>query len=139
MANTYPENPTPEDIEGWKNKYGDVFCIKFPEEYEWVDNPEYDPERTPQEGDTDETNPMQIKKVISPEVKCYLRPPDRKTLAAAQMVASVGSDIRFNETIINTCWLGGNPIIKTQDKYFLGAGRYVNQMIDIKEAELEKL
>lgn len=37
---------------------------------------------------------------------CYLRKPDRKILSAA-MKMSKDDPMKFNETILNNCWLGG--------------------------------
>lgn len=66
---------------------------------------------------------------------CYLRTPDRKTLSYA---ASVGSKdvIKFNEILLNSCWLGGSEEIKTNDTLFLSASGKLAELIEVKEAEL---
>lgn len=74
---------------------------------------------------------------ISVENKiCYLKKPDRKTLSFA---SQVGSDpMKFNEVILKNCWLGGNEEILTDDSLFLAAGAKLDQVIEIKQAELVK-
>jgi hypothetical protein len=69
---------------------------------------------------------------------CYLRTPDRKTLSYA---ASVGSKnaIKFNEIILNNCWLGGSEAIKTNDTLFLSVSGKLHELIEVKEAELVNL
>jgi len=68
----------------------------------------------------------------------YLRKADRKTIAAAQSIA--GSDaIRYNEILLENCWLGGDEIIKTDDAYFLGISSFLAELIQIKVGELKKL
>lgn len=70
---------------------------------------------------------------------CYLKPPDRKTLEYAQIANKNGGGMKFNEALLNNCWLGGDPEIKTDDAYFLGVGGVLAEIIDIKEAKLEKI
>lgn len=76
---------------------------------------------------------------ISVEDKvCYLKRPSRKTLAYASSVATK-DPIKFNEIILNGCWLAGDEEIKTNDTYFLGASAKLTDLIEVKEAELVKL
>jgi hypothetical protein len=69
---------------------------------------------------------------------CYLRKPSRKALGYA---SAVGKDnpLKFNEVILNDCWLGGDETIKTDDDLFLSVSGKIAELIEIKEAELEKL
>lgn len=68
----------------------------------------------------------------------YLRSPDRKTLSAA-MTLGQKDPIKFNETIINNCWLGGDEEIRTDDSYFLAAGGQIDKIIEVREASVKKL
>jgi hypothetical protein len=68
----------------------------------------------------------------------YLKKPDRKTLGYASTVGSK-DPIKFNEIILNNCWLGGSEDIKTDDSLFLSAGQVLADLIQVKEAELVNL
>jgi hypothetical protein len=68
----------------------------------------------------------------------YLKKPDRKTLSYATSVAAK-DPIKFNEIILNNCWLGGSEAIKTEDDLFLGVSGKLSELIEVKEAELVNL
>lgn len=68
----------------------------------------------------------------------YLRKPDRKILSAAS-AARKTSDVKSNEALLNNCWLGGSEEIRRNDDYFFSACTQLNELIEIKEAELVKL
>lgn len=93
---------TPEQIEAWKKKHGDVFCVTV--------------------GD----------KVA------YLKRPDRKTLGAAAVVGK-NNPMKYNEILLENCWLDGDPEIKTDDALFLGVSAKQGDLVEVKEAELKKL
>ena len=77
--------------------------------------------------------------VISVEdKKVYLRTPDRKTLSYASTLATK-DPLRFNEVILENCWLGGDEEIKTNDELFLAVSSKLPDLTQIKEATLEKL
>ena len=69
---------------------------------------------------------------------CYLKKPSRKALGYA---ATAGKDnpLKFNEVILNDCWIAGDEEIKTNDELFLSVSPKLNELIEIKETELEKL
>ena len=69
---------------------------------------------------------------------CYLHKPSRKTISYAS-VAGKTDPLKFNETILRQCWLGGSEAIRTDDDKFMSAGGVLDQLIEVKEAELEKL
>ncbi len=69
---------------------------------------------------------------------CYLRKPDRKILSYAGTVGTK-DPIKFNELLLQNCWLGGSEDIKTNDELFLGASAKLSELIQVKEAELVKL
>ena len=70
--------------------------------------------------------------------KVYLRTPDRKTLSYASTLATK-DPLKFNEVILDNCWLGGDEEIKTNDELFLAVSSKLPDLIQIKEATLEKL
>ena len=69
---------------------------------------------------------------------CYLRRVDRTTMAFAQ-ISSAGNPIRFNEIILENCWLGGDERFKTDDAFFLGISAKLDEIIEMRTTELEKL
>lgn len=69
---------------------------------------------------------------------CYLKTPDRKALSYASTVGAK-DPLKFNEVILNNAWLGGDEEIKTNDSLFLSAAQKLAEIIEVKEAELEKL
>lgn len=93
---------TPEEIQEWKDKHGDVYAIKA-------------------EGHI-----------------CYLHRPTRKAISYAS-VAGKTDPLKFNETLLRECWLGGSEEIRKNDDLFLAASGVLDKIIEIKEAELEKL
>lgn len=70
--------------------------------------------------------------------ECYLKPPSRKTLGYAS-VAARSNPLKFNEVLLNDCWLAGNEEIRTDDALFLSVGQTLDALLEVKEAELEKL
>lgn len=70
--------------------------------------------------------------------KCYLRKPDRKTLSAAAVIGK-NDPLRYNEILLNNCWLDGDEEIKTEDKYFLGISGRLAELVEVSEGELKKL
>lgn len=69
---------------------------------------------------------------------CYLKNPTRKALGYASM-AGKDNPMKFNEVILNECWLGGDEEIRTDDTLFLSVSGKIAELIEIKEASLEKL
>lgn len=65
----------------------------------------------------------------------YLKKPDRKVLGYAS-VAGKTDPIKFNETILSNCFIGGSEAIKTDDDLFFAAGVKLAEIIQVKEAEL---
>lgn len=78
-----------------------------------------------------------VYKITVEDKEGYLRKPDRKILA---YVGSIGQNpIKAAETMLNSCWLGGDEEIKANDACFLGASQKLGALIEIKAAELSKL
>lgn len=68
----------------------------------------------------------------------YLKKPDRHVLALASVEG--GKDpIKYNEILLRNCWLAGDEEIKKNDDLFFGASAKLQELIDIKEAELKEL
>lgn len=69
---------------------------------------------------------------------CILKQPSRQVLGAAS-IAGKDNPMKFNEVILNNCWVAGDEEIKTNDMLFLSASQKIGEIIELKEAELEKL
>lgn len=69
---------------------------------------------------------------------CYLRKPSRQELSGATVLAA-SDPMKFNETLLNDCWLGGAEVIKNDDDYFLSASGLLGDLIETKAAELKKI
>lgn len=70
--------------------------------------------------------------------ECYLHKPDRKTLGAASVIGNK-DPMKYNEVMLNNCWIEGDEIIKTNDAYFMGVSQVLASLIEVKEGELKKL
>lgn len=79
-----------------------------------------------------------VKDAANGDKSCVLKQPTRQILGAASQ-AGKDNPMKFNEVILNNCWLGGDEEIKTNDMLFLSASQKIGEIIEIKEAELEKL
>jgi hypothetical protein len=69
---------------------------------------------------------------------CYLKVPDRKVLGFARETSG-GNSVKFNETVIDNIFVGGDESIKIQDKYFFGLSAKVDDLIEIVNGELAEL
>jgi len=69
---------------------------------------------------------------------CFIKRPSRKTLSYASTVGTK-DPIKFNEIILNGCWLDGDAEIKTDDTLFMSASSQLAELMQFKTAELEKL
>ena len=68
----------------------------------------------------------------------YLKKPDRKTMSLAMFHAK-SNPIKFQETLLNGCWLLGDEEIKTDDSLFFAVAQKLDGLLEVKEAELKKL
>lgn len=73
--------------------------------------------------------------------KCaYLRMPDRNILGYATRVSTDEKNpLRFNEVLLQHCWLGGDEEIKKDDSYFFSASAQLDKLLVFKEATLKEL
>lgn len=69
---------------------------------------------------------------------CYLKKPSRKVLSAAATVGQKDA-LKYNEILLENCWIQGDDEIRNNDSYFLGVSGVLAQVIEIKEAKLKKL
>lgn len=69
---------------------------------------------------------------------CYLKKPSRQTISAAAVVGK-NNPMKYNEILLNGCWIEGDEELKTDDGLFLGVSQILNDLIEIKEGELKKL
>lgn len=68
----------------------------------------------------------------------YLKKPDRKTLSFATTVGA-SDPMKFNEILLKNCWIDGDEELKTKDEYFFAVIAKMEELIQVKEAELKKL
>ncbi|MDR0206038.1 MAG: hypothetical protein LBI45_02110 [Bacteroidales bacterium] len=68
----------------------------------------------------------------------YLRKPSRKALSYAS-IAGQKDPLKFNEVLLNDCWLGGDDTIKTDDTKFLSVSQDLAKIVEVAEAELGEL
>ncbi len=70
--------------------------------------------------------------------KGYLRKPTRKVIGAASVIG--GSDgVKMTEVIVNSCWLGGDEELKTNDDYFLGIVAQIDVLTKTAKVELKEV
>lgn len=119
----YPLHPTTEQISEWKATYGHYYRLVKPAEFEYKKN---------EAGE-------EVEVETEPEAVCYLKPPSRKDLSYAQRAQQVGGSMKFNEVLLDACFLGGDPRFKTNDVWFISIGGQLAEIIEIKETYLEKL
>lgn len=79
-----------------------------------------------------------IFKISVDDKSCILRKPNRKELSYAS-VAGKNDPLKFNEAILNACWLAGDEEIRTDDYLFLAVSAKLEGVMEFKTAELEKL
>lgn len=68
----------------------------------------------------------------------YLRKPTRQELSYAS-TAGANDPLKFNDSILKSCWLGGDEEIKTNDTLFLGICPLLDEICAFEKFELEKL
>ena len=67
---------------------------------------------------------------------CILRKPNRKDLS---YVSVVKDPTKTSETLLNRPWLGGDEEIKTDDELFMATVNVMEDVLEVKEAEIKKL
>jgi hypothetical protein len=76
-------------------------------------------------------------KIPEDKKACYVRSVDRKIMS---YVSRLGSDpMKFNEALLEQCWLAGDEEIKTNDTLFISVMDKLEKLMNFKDSELEKL
>ena len=70
------------------------------------------------------------------EKSCILHRPTRKDLS---FVSVVKDPIKMSEAMLNQLWVAGDEEIKTDDALFLAAIQKMQNVREVKEAEIKKL
>ena len=79
-----------------------------------------------------------VKAIIVDGHIAYFKKPDRKIIGYASSIGTK-DPMKFNETMMNNCFIGGSEAIKKDDDLFLSASSKLGELINIKEAELVNL
>lgn len=74
--------------------------------------------------------------VVVGDKVAYLKRPSRQALSAAAVVGK-NDPMKYNEILLNNCWLDGDEEIKTDDSLFLGVSAKLGELVEVKEAELK--
>jgi len=69
---------------------------------------------------------------------CYLKKPGRKELSFASMTAG-RDEYKWNEAIVEACWLGGDDEIKTNDDYFLPLCGQLAVLVEREDSYIKKV
>ncbi|MDB0601074.1 hypothetical protein PL373_07930 [Tenacibaculum maritimum] len=70
--------------------------------------------------------------------KGYIKAPDRETLSYATSFLPQDK-LGYADTILQSCWIGGDEALKTETKYLLGIAPQIDEAIEYVEAEIKKL
>ncbi len=72
--------------------------------------------------------------------EAYFRKPTRQELSYASVASNQMKDvIKYSETLMNSCWLGGDREILDNDEYFMGAMEVIGALAEVKSGEVKKL
>lgn len=70
----------------------------------------------------------------------YFRKPTRQEISYASVASNQMKDvIKYSETLMNACWLGGDREILDKDEYFIGAMGVIEALAEVKTGEVKKL
>ncbi len=70
--------------------------------------------------------------------RMYFRQPDRKTIAAAGVVAK-NAPMKYNEFVLGNCFLGGPRELLDDDSVFFGLSQKIDELVAAKVGELKNL
>lgn len=74
--------------------------------------------------------------IIVEDKSCILHRPTRKDLSYA---SAVKDPIKMSEVMLNALWVAGDEEIKEDDSLFLAAIQKMEDILEVKEAEIKKL
>ena len=77
--------------------------------------------------------------LVSGDLKAYIRKPTRNEMRELTAKATGTDPVTYTETVLDTLWLGGDEAIKTDDEAFYSIMPVVQNVLEIKNAELKKL
>lgn len=83
-----------------------------------------------------ETDEIFAFKSVKHDKQAYYRKPKRKELS---FISQIKDGSKFNEKLLQTCYLGGDKEIETNDDIFLGLGDKIIAILKYAEVEVEKL
>ena len=70
----------------------------------------------------------------------YFRKPTRQEMSYAAVASNQMKDaLKYTETLMRSCWLGGDMEIRERDEYFLGAAPIIDALTEVKAGEIKKL
>jgi len=67
---------------------------------------------------------------------CILHRPTRRDLSYASVLTD---PIKMTEVMLNQLWVAGDEEIKTRDDLFLAASQKMQEVLEVKAAEIKKL
>ena len=76
--------------------------------------------------------------VTAGDKACYLKRPDRHTLKAADAIGSE-DPMRYNEILLENCWIDGDTEMKTNDNYFMQVVLVLIEMVEFRKGNYKKL
>lgn len=70
----------------------------------------------------------------------FFRKPTRQEISYASIASNQMKDVmKYSETLMNSCWLGGDRDILDKDEYFIGAMGVIEALAEVKTGEVKKL
>ncbi|MHB9003518.1 MAG: hypothetical protein ACYC6C_05580 [Coriobacteriia bacterium] len=69
---------------------------------------------------------------------CYLKCPDLQILDACRTISG-GSSLKFDQALVDNCWLEGDLEFKTVDKYRMGLYDWLGGIVKKIDGQLEEL
>lgn len=70
----------------------------------------------------------------------YFRKPTRQEISYASVASNQMKDvIKYSETLMNSCFVGGDREILEKDEYFIGAMAVIETLAEVKTGEVKKL
>lgn len=72
--------------------------------------------------------------------EAYFRKPTRQEMSYAAVSSNQMKDaLKYTETLMRSCFLGGDTEILEKDEYFLGAAPVIDALTEVKAGEIKKL
>jgi len=81
--------------------------------------------------------PSGVFELVTGKLKGWIRKPTRNEMR--ELSSKKVDPITYSEIALDMLWLGGDEAIKTDDEAFYSVSGVIQNVLDIKEAELKKL